>query len=224
MTREERLARFADKKTFQDWDPGDLQAAFGVKEVVSHPILAEWTSANHPIPAHKIEDVERLGLLMKIKRSAWNETELRNGFISPLLAMIGFEGEGYSTFSERNLTAQVDGITLTGTVDWMVATGSYRPEKPIFFLHEYKQVHVGSPDPMGQALAAMLAAQNENKDGLPVYGCYTVADIWRFILLDGKTYSVSQGYDASDKEEIQIVWSILQETKNRIAERAIAQL
>lgn len=216
MTQEERMARFADKKTFQDWDPGDLWAAFGVKEILSHPILTEWVAAVHPVPPHKVADVERLALLMKIKRSAWNETELRNGFISPLLAMISFEGEGFSTFSERTLTAKVDGITLTGTVDWMVASGNYRPEKPIFFLHEYKRFKAGEADPFGQLVASMLAAQALNDSQEPMFGAVVVANIWYFVVLDGREFALSASFDAADPEELPRIWSVLMEMKLRI--------
>jgi hypothetical protein len=138
------------------------------------------------------------------------------------LELVGFTGKGYNAFAGRPLSAIIGEFKIEGKPDWMVATGTSDPENPYFFLHEYKQIHVGSPDPQGQVLAAMIAAQALNHDGRPVYGCYTVAQYWSFVLLDGPTYSVSQGYDATDKDEILIVWSILQETKIRI-ERLVAQ-
>jgi hypothetical protein len=166
--------------------------------------------------------VERLRESLFNFRNFWNEEELKMKFIAPLLYTVDFSGPGYNSFADRPLTAVVNNIRLTGKPDWMVATGTSDPENPYFFLHQYKQIHVGSPDPQGQVLAAMIAAQALNNDGRPVYGCYTVAQYWSFVLLDGPTYSVSQGYDATDKDEILIVWSILQETKIRI-ERLVAQ-
>ena len=64
-----------------------------------------------------------------------------------------------------------------------------------------------------------VAAQRLNADGQPLYGCYVVGSYWRFVLLEGQTYSVSQGYDASDAGELRIIWSALMNTKQLIEER-----
>ncbi|MCS7085068.1 MAG: hypothetical protein RMM53_00025 [Bacteroidia bacterium] len=205
---------------FDRWSAAELERAFDLQERESAPELTEWTSVRHPIPENIFPWVESLRLTLRRMRNYWNEDELRLGFIGPLLYAVNFQGRGYNFFAGRTLGATINGVKLVGKPDAMVATGEVRPERPYFFLHEYKRMHVGSPDPLGQVLAAMLAAQTLNQNGRPVYGCYTVADIWRFVLLYQNSYSVGQGYDASDKNEIQIVWSVLCETKKRIEQWA----
>jgi hypothetical protein len=153
------------------------------------------------------------------KRRYWNETELRTNFIGPLTALAGFFGEGYGDFADREIHAVVDDVELFGTVDWMVATGDAYPKIPFFFIHEYKKFTEPDSDPFGQLLAALVAAQALNHDGQPLYGCVVMGNIWYFILMDGKKFAVSEGFDAATPKELKIVWSILQETKIRIEQR-----
>ena len=87
-----------------------------------------------------------------------------------------------ATFSERTLKAMVKGIQddkeieLSGIVDWMIARGRATPRTPYFFIHEYKQEESGTKSNRGQLLATMLAAQELNDDGKPIYGpmCWDV--------------------------------------------------
>jgi hypothetical protein len=51
-----------------------------------------------------------------------------------------------------------------------------------------------------------------------------IGTYWRFVLLEGDTYCQSQGYDASDEGEIQIIWSILHQTKLYVEERVMQSL
>ncbi|MCS7086818.1 MAG: hypothetical protein RMM53_06555 [Bacteroidia bacterium] len=84
---EDRLARFADKKPFQDWDPGDLRAAFGARRIYDYkyqiPRLSQWIRHTYPIAETYEPLLEHFRLNLKLNRSAWNETELRFGFIGP---------------------------------------------------------------------------------------------------------------------------------------------
>ena len=86
-------------------------------------------------------------------------------------------------------------------------------------MHEYKRSQGTEADPLGQLLIAMVAAQRLNADGQPLYGCYVIGKFWHFVLLEGQTYSVSQGYDATDAGELRIIWSVLVHTKQLIEER-----
>ena len=209
-----------EQRTFDQCTEAELASLFELRYEEEYPKLAEWASQPHPIPVNYREIVEQLRRSLQRERNYWNEMELRTEFIGPLLTLVNFKGPDFKPFSLRSLSAVVEGVVLSGKPDWLVATGITEPVRPFFFIHEYKQLKVGSPDPMGQVLAAMLAAQTQNDDGQPVYGCYVVANAWYFVLLDGKTYAFSQGYDVMDKTELQTVWSILSETKLRIEKRA----
>ena len=89
------------------------------------------------------------------------------------------------------------------------------PEKPYFFLHEYKQEKKGSNDPLGQLLVEMLAAKTLNADNLPMYGCYVIGRFWFFVILLENKYAVSNAYNGSDNNIFKI-FSILRAMKLQI--------
>jgi hypothetical protein len=71
-----------------------------------------------------------------------------------------------------------------------------------------------------QVSSAMLLAQHENNDNLPLYGSYIMGRNWRFATLVGKTYCISQRqYDATKLQDLyQIVYN-LRALKDLILER-----
>ena len=89
------------------------------------------------------------------------------------------------------------------------------PQKPFFFLHEYKKQADTSNDPTGQLLAEMVAAQKANPDTHPIYGAYIIGRHWYFVLLDGLVYAESLAYDAT-KDEIMAIVGILRQAKDII--------
>jgi hypothetical protein len=55
----------------------------------------------------------------------------------------------------------------------------------------------------------MVAAQVQNADEKPILGCYVSGRNWFFVILDGKKYSVSSAYDATDEVKIKQILAIL---------------
>jgi hypothetical protein len=210
-----------EKKSFRHWKEYEVKQTFGVKQVkmADMPGFQDWLSAQHPVAVGVEMALDILRDTLEIKRRSWNETELRSHFIGPVTSLVKFIGEGYGDFADREIHAVVNDVELFGTVDWMVATGDDHPQIPFFFIHEYKKFTEPDSDPFGQLLAALVAAQALNHDGQPLYGCVVMGNIWYFVLLDGKKFAVSEGFDAAVPRELKIVWSILQETKIRIEQR-----
>ena len=130
----------------------------------------------------------------------WNEVELENKFISPLIVLAKFDTRQMSYFMERELSATLGEYEISGKVDGMIATGFRSPKKPYFCMNEYKRESDPTGDPRGQALIAMLAAQNLNDSGDIVFGCYITGESWRFMVLENKTYAISKSYSADDEE------------------------
>ena len=211
------------KSTFQQWTLAELRKVFGLTQAAEVPEMDLWVSATHPIPEKYFAGIETLRLSLKDHYAVWNEIELRTEFIGPILALVSFQGEEYSAFSGRNLSGRVNDHEISGEVDWMAATGWGIPETPLFFLHEYKKNIPGSADPTAQLLSTMLVAQTLNGDEHPMYGCLVVGRIWSFCVLKGNRYGVSVSFDATDPTELPGIWSVLQETKNRIVKR-VAEL
>lgn len=50
----------------------------------------------------------------------------------------------------------------------------------------------------------LVAAQVQNADGETLYGCFVSGRNWFFVVLEGKEYTVSKGYDANEKAIYQI--------------------
>jgi hypothetical protein len=205
--------------TFEQWHHKDIRIKMNIHPAERTPTLIQWLQGGHPIVEPWLLYVERLRKRLLDSHDAWNETELLGHFIIPFLDTVEWGGDYYNLFNDRPLKAVVKGYPVSGIVDGMVAGGSYEPHEPYFFLHEYKKMKGTDADPLGQLLIAMLAARELNQDDKPLYGCYIIGTYWRFVLLEGDTYCQSQGYDASDEGEIQIIWSILHQTKLYVEER-----
>jgi hypothetical protein len=206
-------------KNFQDWNSVDIALKLGVKKSAPTATLQHWlTAPSETIPESTAAQLDTLRARLDEVGTEWNEAELIHHFITPLLNSIAFLGTHYSSFLQRKIAAEVHQHRVQGIVDYMVATGVYEPEKPYFFIHEYKRFKGTEADPLGQLLITMLAAQQLNNDGQPLYGCYVFGAIWNFVLLEGNLYSHSQVFDARDKQELQIIWKILYHTKIIIEE------
>jgi hypothetical protein len=145
----------------------------------------------------------------------WNEVELENKFISPLMMFAKIDDEQIGYFLERPLSAVVGDYQLSGIVDGMIATGFREPEIPLFCMHEYKRSLENQGAPDAQVLAAMLVARELNPQPHPMYGLYVIGFYWHFIVLDGQHYCISKTYKADD-EEIFILFKMLKNLKSLI--------
>jgi hypothetical protein len=136
---------------------------------------------------------------------SWNEVELENKFISPLILTADIETDEIGYFLERPLSAILNDYELSGIVDGMIATGFREPHLPLFCLHEYKRSSDNQGSPDAQVLAAMLAAREKNNNEHPIYGLFVVGMVWNFVILNGNDYCISRDYTASDDDIYQIV-------------------
>jgi hypothetical protein len=130
----------------------------------------------------------------------WNEVELENKFISPLIILSKIDNERFSYFLARELATTIGEYELLGKVDGMIASGFRSPKKPFFCLKEYKRQTDPDGDPRGQCLIAMLVAQHLNQNQQPIYGCYVIGKLWHFMVLEGKEYAISSGLLCTNDE------------------------
>ncbi len=196
-----------------------LDEMFNLKPLVRLAALEDWLKE-----PGEISDQERIYLLTLQKYLQdnvlhWNEQELVMHFIAPMFALVQFGYEHtFNLFAERAFGGKVDGIALNGNPDGLVATGYREPKKPYFCFQEYKKEKDPNGDPAGQALAAMLVAQEINEHQFPIYGCYIQGRMWFFMALQGKEYAISDGYMAT-KDEIFDILRILKVLKQMIIAR-----
>jgi hypothetical protein len=205
------------KETFKGWTLSTLDKAFNLKQVFdgNYPLLKNWQNIEI-----EISDFEKQ-LLLDLQQpllwggKSWNEVELENKFISPLIMAAKFDDGKIGYFLERLLSGVVGDYELSGVVDGMIATGFRDPDIPLFCMHEYKRSieNQGSPD--AQALAAMLVAREMNNNDKPIYGLYVVGLIWNFMVLNGNEYCISKDYK-SDNEEVFLIFKMLKALKQII--------
>ena len=205
-------------KSFEQWLAEEVEMTFDLHKVrpEKHPAMQEWIQ--HSELHTDLSDFTKLLQELLIDNvDVWNEDELKIMFIGPLLIQTNFNSyPRYKVFSQRKVRLKTDHVDSSGKVEWMVAQGRQIPRNPFFFLHEYKSEKASGNDPLGQLLIAMIYAQQENPDDMPLYGAYILGRFWFFVLLEGKQYSVSPAYDATKTTDLTGILANLQAVKTAI--------
>ena len=192
------------KVNFRDWTLDKIDEAFETVQIVDHPTLTEWLTFDYTVSEYQKHFLMDLQEALLIGVDDWNEVELENKFISPLIVLAKFDNRKMSYFMERELSVILNEYEVSGKVDGMIATGFRSPKKPYFCMNEYKRESDPTGDPRGQALIAMLAVQHLNNAQNIVFGCYIVGKSWRFMVLDKKEYAISKSFSADDDEILDI--------------------
>lgn len=204
------------KANFRDWNVEKIEDTFGIEQISEHPLLDRWVSLPYEISEYEKTTLLKLQNYYKRRGGEdWNEAELANKFISPLIVFSEVDDGRFTYFLERELSVTIGDYELAGKVDGMVATGYRSPKKPYFCIHEYKKESDPSGEPRGQLLITMLVAQALNQDGKPIYGLYVVGKYWRFVVLVGNHYVFSNTF-VSDKGDIFDIYKILKGLRHEI--------
>jgi hypothetical protein len=198
------------KSNFREWTLDKIEDSFGLVQADSLPILDELLAFEYVT-----NDFEKQYLSMLSKDyltlggDDWNEVELENKLISPVIVFSGIQNKKFSYFLERDLSATINNFELSGRVDGMIATGFRSPKVPYFCLNEYKRQTDPDGSPQGQALIAMFVAQhlndnsNRNND-CPIFGSYIIGRSWYFMALVGTEYAISKDFSCVDSEMLDI--------------------
>ena len=202
-------------KPFPKWTIEEVEETFQIVLQKQHDQLQRWMES-YPAPSED-ERSALQSLQDKLLDNVWdwNEEELKVYFIVPLLELVRFDHELYKPFLSRELSMTVQGDTVGGIVDFMVASGRRSPKSPYFFIHEYKKERDSSNDPLGQLMIEMVTAQTLNHDNHPVYGAYIMGRYWHFTVLHGRSYAVHTGLNAAD-EELLHIFGVLRNTDDII--------
>jgi len=195
------------KVNFKDCDLYFLEKYLGLVILDEMELLNKWLDAIKSYKTTEFEDIiiNQLQKKIKYRVNDWNELELNENFIAPLLNIIDFNTKEYGMFSERLIKATIGEYELSGSPDVMVAKGHRRPEIPYFCFHEYKKEKDNSGDPQGQCLAAMLVAQELNNNTKPILGVVVKGMHWYFMVLQGKEYALSRAYNSTIEDIFDIV-------------------
>jgi hypothetical protein len=208
------------KAAFRDWTFTKLDKAFGLKQIWRSPVMEEWEGMEIPLSDYEQQVLADLQAGILRAGKAWNETELENKFISPLIIFTKIDTDEFGYFLERPLQGVVGDYELSGIVDGMIASGFRDPDVPFFCMHEYKRSVDNEGNPDAQALAAMLVAREQNQNQKPIYGLYIVGLIWNFMVLHGQQYCVSRDYNSST-EDIYDIFRVMKGLKTIVQTRLL---
>jgi hypothetical protein len=206
------------EKTFRECRLSWLEKTFGLDQVARFPVLENWLAEKMDIDAEERIILKRLQEHLEFNVRDWYEAELDSFFIGPVMSLVNFSNKKSNLFSDRIVDGTFEDWRLYGKPDSFIASGRREPEIPLFAFQEYKKMTDPDGDPAGQALAAMLAGQALNNNGLPIYGCHVIGSDWYFMALQGKEYAISRDYSALSSEIFDI-FQALKVLKMIVAER-----
>jgi hypothetical protein len=202
------------------WNEGLVEDTFSLKrfETEKMLLLFSWLDTNEEITDIDFNFLEELRREAVIKIESWNEEELKMNYLSFIVRYAYYNrDEGYNVYFDRPIVAEVEGHKINVIVDFMIAQGvrDY-VKKPYFCFHEYKREKKYNDDPIAQVLLAMLAAQENNKNGKPLYGAYIIGRNWHFMVLENKNYAISKAYDCTEKDDLYKIIAVLRKFRTII--------
>lgn len=194
------------------YDIDQVLGHFGLKANTECPLIDNWLSTSIPEDFVLPELLEKQRKRLFKEGAAWNEEELKMHFLSFVFTYSEMEiPEKIKLFYERGLSATIQNTHLNVICDAILAApmGMNTPQSPYFFLQEFKKSKRNQDDAEGQMLVAMLIAQEKNKNGKPIYGCWLQGKYWVFTTLEGTNYCFSKTYDATEPHELaQILFAL----------------
>jgi hypothetical protein len=127
------------KSNFREWTLDKIDEGFGLRQVSRLSDLTSWLNFDYQLTELEKSYLNQLRDNYSIGGDDWNEVELENKLISPLIVLSGIDSRDCAYFLERELSATIGEYELSGKVDGMIASGFRSPKKPFFCLQEYKR-------------------------------------------------------------------------------------
>jgi hypothetical protein len=213
-----RMKNSGDESMGKQWREGDLIELFNLNPIVTYstPLMQEWLDVSLPeLNIHEQYNFDKYFTRAQKQISGWNEEDLKMKFISPILELGQLmDGDGVIGYFDRTISATIGTIKLTVKSDFMLAKGILDVFKtPYFHFQEYKPHKNPTGDSMAQLLEAFLIAQEKNKNGKPMYGVDIMGYNWRFVILEGKDYCVSEPFNAINKTDLLTIIAVLRKFK-----------
>ena len=204
------------KSNFREWTLDTVDEAFGLKQVHDLPALNELLAYKYNTEVYeKTYLINLKEQFVSFGGDYWNEVELENKIISPIIVFSGIQNKEFSYFLNRNLSTTIGEYDFSGFVDSMIATGFRNPKKPLFCLNKYKKNADPYGDPKGQALMTMFVAQHLNENKKPIFGSFIIGRHWYFMALVGKEYAISSDFSFA-KDTIFDIYRVLKSLRIQI--------
>ncbi len=207
--------------TFSKIEHKDLRQLFNIERVFDHAMFDSWFNFDMPL---KDEDIvflkELLAQEIHLMR-IYNEEDLKAHFIVPILNKVNFKSLKHKIrdFYEETLTYETKNFILRGVTDFVVAKGLEYPEKPYFFIQEFKKGHqYSNPEP--QLLAELISAVELN-DVERMRGAFIIGENWNFVILDKQAqdtyqYVISHTFNATSIGDLECIYKNLLFVKHHL--------
>lgn len=198
-----------------NWIEGLIIKTFGLTKILEgFPLLDAWLDVSGDLPAEETQRLEKWRMKLLKNVGTWNEETLKMKFIANILELVDYDTDEFEGTFDADMKGVVQGQKLAVVADYALAKATLDyMETPYFYFHEYKP-RKRSKDPIAQLLLAMLIAQSQTERKYPLYGCAVFGELWFFMVLDDKTYSVSTGIVSTNKEGLQRILLILRKFKH----------
>ncbi len=176
----------------------------------------DWFEYPYPITESEISFLDNLIERHILYLFSDQEEDLKMKFLSPILNQVNFMTENFHDWYEASFSGVVNDVEIKGFTDYMVATGIKTPEKPYFFIQEFKPAQADK-DVEDQLLAELLVAIEKNQTKI-MRGGYIIGRNWVFVILE-KTgenrfeYFVSESFDSLKLSELKQIYLNLQAVK-----------
>jgi len=199
-----------------------LKQKFGLRKTENNELITSWfeKSKTYTLDAFETQFITKYQKLLISKVELWNEFELSEHFLGPIMSMVDFNTEYFSMFAERTIEVQTEHFLLTGKADMIVASGETEPVNPYFCLQEYKRQTDPNGNPQFHVISEMYAATQKNNNAMPIYGISIIGKMWQFVALQKNEYSLSYSFSA-DSVQIFEIYKILKALKDILIENAI---
>ncbi len=225
MARKKKITEDEDENVGKNWQEGELIKTFHLKPLVEPSLLLqEWLQTE----ALEFDAVEQVIFEKALKKAmkdlkGWSEEDLKMKFISDILDL-GYmlQDDKVISYFDKIISATVEDIKLTVKSDFMLAEGVMNIHgEPYFHFQEYKPNKNPHGDSMAQLLAAFLIGQTKNIRPIPLYGVEIVGAIWRFVIMDGKEYCVSEAFESTQREDLLRIIAILRKFRHILETRLL---
>ncbi len=200
-----------------------LKELVDVEKEFNNDVFSDWFNSdiklNDNVEPFLVELLAEEALVL----NDYNEEDLKMYFLSQIFNHIKFKimDKKVRFFSEENLSYETDKFILNGSPDFFIARGIVKPQKPYFFIQEFKQ-EKGSTDPEYQLLAELICGAELN-DWRFIKGAFIKGVQWRFMILERfekhkYQYFVSPSFDSSKIDDLKKIYKNLIYIKNEVIE------
>jgi hypothetical protein len=196
----------------------ELEKIVAIRLKLNHLKFAEWFEFNYDITENESTFLDNLMQKYYLHLPYYMEEDLKIKFLSPILTQVNFMTEKFDDWYNASLSGMLNGVEIKGFADYMVATGTREPNKPYFFIQEFKP-SIPDKDPEVQLLAEMLVTIEKNQTTI-MRGGYIIGQLWKFVILEKIAenqfeYFVSKSFDSLDLPDLKQIYVILQAVKHK---------